>query len=150
MAYNNPQDRSAQPGRAGGNSAKKVGADSGSHDSPRGEEIASTPSQQMGKASPGRRAFRGHGDSAGMRFHGNAPPTLNPGDVTIEKHDQPKDQGEKYVGGKSEGKAPEIPSNIQLSGRRHGGGNADLGDLSEPAGKAKRATRLNMDVSRFE
>lgn len=124
-AYNNPQSREKQPTRDGGSKEQ--------HDAKKAEQLANGGS--LGDCEPGQ-GFNEGGNSAMGEDR--------------EKHDQPKMEGRRYVGGNDVGPAPVVESNIQLSERRHGAGNADLGSGSEPAGKAERATRLDMSVNRFE
>ena len=145
----NKQDRNKQFERCGGNCGEGAGEDNGS---PRGEEIANTPAEKLGETAPGRREFRGHGNASGNtatgspRFHGNAGAGhLEPNDVSLCKHDQPKDMGKKFVGGKLVGPAPDIPSEVQVSERRHGAGNnPDGGHEHQTKGKE----RISADINR--
>lgn len=121
------QDRSIQPGRAGGNSAALP---SEMHGAAKGSRIAIGGSK--GDKEPGQ----------GFQCGGNA----SCGEST-EKHDQPKAQGKKSVGGKVVGPAPVVDSNIQVSERRHGAGNDPDGGREK--GNQQKATRLDMSVNRF-
>ena len=123
--YNNPQDRSNQPGRAGGNSAAKQ---SEKHNQSKATQIAQGDS--TGDKKPGQGFECGGNASCGG---------------SVEAHDQAKDMGKKFVGGKMVGAAPVVDSNIQVSERRHGAGNNPDG-LHEKDGQQK-ATRLDMSTS---
>lgn len=114
--YNNPQDRSIQPKRAGGNSAAKQ---SEKHNQSKATQIAQ--GNSTGDKKPGQGFECGGNASCGG---------------SVEAHDQSKDQGKKSVGGKMVGAAPVVDSNIQVSERRHGAGNNADG-LHEKSGQAK-------------
>lgn len=118
MPINN-QNRNKQPLRAGGNSAAKPIEDHKAafrgHDKDHATQIAIGPSAWRDI----KDSSKGDNEPAkGFNFGGNCAC-----DPSREKHNQAKAMGKKSVGGKVVGEAPIIPSEVQVSERRHGAGN---------------------------
>jgi hypothetical protein len=131
MQYENPQDRSAQPGRLnGGNCADAAGAPSGSHGSKRGVAIGSKAALAEAKQNE---QVRGGGNCAEGESR--------------EKHDQPKAEGKHFIGDKLKGAAEVVEAEIQVSERRHGAGNSSEG-AREKTGQ-KKAKHLDLGVHRL-
>ena len=120
----NTQDRNKQPARTGGNCSEMQ---SEAHNAAKGEQIAQ--GSGKGDMTPG----------TGFQCGGNASCA-----GSKEKHDQAKDMGKKFVGGKAAGAAPIIPSEVQVSERRHGAGNnPDGGHEHQTKGKERISAAIN-------
>jgi hypothetical protein len=106
------QDRARQPKRAGGNSPEH-GIEA--HGAKRATRIGIEAEGGAGKDTGKNSTWGAQRECGG-----------NTSKAPIEKHDQPKLKGKKFVAGKMVGDAPVVGSYIQRSERRHGAGNADF------------------------
>ena len=122
----NTQDRNKQPARTGGNCPEMQ---SEAHNAAKGKQIAQGSSK--GDMTPG----------AGFDCGGQSVDS-----PSKEKHGQSKDAGKKFVGGKAAGAAPVIPSEVQVSERRHGAGNNPDGGREHEmrgGGKERISDKIN-------
>lgn len=106
------QDRARQPKRAGGNSSE-YGIES--HDQKRATKIGICGEGGAGTDTGKDSSWGAQRDCGG-----------NTANAPIEKHDQPKMQGKRFVGGVEKGAAPVVDARFQRSERRHGAGYADF------------------------
>lgn len=136
------QDRAEQPGRlCGGNSAESAVATE-KHGQKRGTQI---------KQGGGGGELQGSTTGCNKTWGNNE--RLEGGNSfaspSREMHDSPKNKGKHFVGGRLVGEAATDLMPVQVDDRgMDSSGNSSKGG-QEPAGRAKRATRLDLSVERF-
>lgn len=109
--YKNPQNPADQPTRGKSGNASEVSGTSEKHGQTLSKQL------KIGADAGDTKALFGNEFIQG----GN-----NPAGASQEKHDQTKDKGKRFVGGKPAGDAPVVSSDIQRSERRHGAGNKNF------------------------
>jgi hypothetical protein len=136
------QDRSEQPCRLEGGNSSRSEVATEKHQQKRGTRIkqGGGGGELQGSTTGTNRSWFNEREGGGNSV----------ASASQEKHNQPKNEGKHFRGGQLVGPAEAVDSNIQVSERRHGAGN-DRNAPSEPALKAKRATRLDISTAhRFD